>query len=291
MRVGSQGEPLMQIQREHDQKAGTGEIRMETIASESMNVSDAEKEKLFQQEYQVVIDYISLDVETFTHPVTAYQLLAGQGNEEAEKLLNLVHTTASMQRAKDVITAILPIASDDVDYGTGGSEDIFGDEDDGEGEFMDIMEKQTVTIGITDAHSLYFLNLFGLRGLFSLIVGEENAIDDTQCMMQMSGFGFNPSKVEREVERDNEVARMESVFSVLLLEQSLAQETRNPDHRLLASVNNHSRQLATSLETVKWQLEVFYNKINPLRSVKNLLSSYGTRGYRSFTKKWEDAEE
>ncbi|KAL8104907.1 hypothetical protein AgCh_028900 [Apium graveolens] len=27
------------------------------------------------------------------------------------------------------------------------------------------------------------------------------------------------------------------------------------------------------------------------RSVKNLLSSYGTRGYRSFTKKWEDAEE
>ncbi|KAL8114364.1 hypothetical protein AgCh_021285 [Apium graveolens] len=136
-------------------------------------------------------------------------------------------------------------------------------------------------------HFRYFLNLFGLRGLFSLIVGEENAIDDTQCMMQMSGFGFDPSKVER----DNEVARMESVFSVLLLEQSLAQETRNPDHRLLASVNNHRRQLATSLETVKWQLEVFYNKINPLRSVKNLLSSYGTRGYKSFTKKWEDAEE
>ncbi|KAL8132075.1 hypothetical protein AgCh_007827 [Apium graveolens] len=132
----------------------------------------------------------------------------------------------------------------------------------------------------------YFLNLFGLRGLFSLIVGEENAIDDTQCMMQMSGFGFDPSKVEREVERDNEVARMESVFSVLLLEQSLAQETRNPDHRLLASVNNHRHQLATSLETVKWQVNVML-----FWSVKNLLSSYGTRGYRSFTKKWEDAEE
>ncbi|KAL8089884.1 hypothetical protein AgCh_039371 [Apium graveolens] len=29
--------------------------------------------------------------------------------------------------------------------------------------------------------------------------------------------------------------------------------------------------------------------INP--SVKNLLSSYGTRGYRSFTKEWENAEE
>uniref|UniRef100_A0A175YN23 ER membrane protein complex subunit 3 n=1 Tax=Daucus carota subsp. sativus TaxID=79200 RepID=A0A175YN23_DAUCS len=40
----------------------------------------------------------------------------------------------------------------------------------------------------------YFLNLFGLRGLFSLILGEENATDDTQRMMQMSGFGFDPSK-------------------------------------------------------------------------------------------------
>ncbi|KAL8112634.1 hypothetical protein AgCh_020080 [Apium graveolens] len=111
----------------------------------------------------------------------------------------------------------------------------------------------------------YFLNLFGLRGLFSLIVGEENAIDDTQCIMQMSGFGFDPSKVEREVERDNEVARMVSVFSVLLLEQSLAQETRNPDHRLLASVNNHRRQLATSLETVKWQIEKMNRTKLPIR--------------------------
>lgn len=84
----------------------------------------------------------------------------------------------------------------------------------------------------------YFLNLFGLRGLFSLILGEENgqsvfrfkgfhffttllnhdswkffvfiftclilweidmiflaAMDDTQRMMQMGGFGFDPSKV------------------------------------------------------------------------------------------------
>ncbi|KAL8090231.1 hypothetical protein AgCh_039634 [Apium graveolens] len=170
----------------------------------------------------------------------------------------------------------------------------------------------------------YFLNLFGLRGLFSLIVGEENAIDDTQCMIQMSGFGFDPSKVEREVERDNEVARgrgtMIVSMPVLVVEDLIVISDRaynrievlemdgisvfnfvarakscsrnhNPDHRLFASINNHRRQLATSLETVKWQLEVFYNKINPLRSVKNLLSSYGTRGYRSFTKKWEDAEE
>ncbi|KAF3599666.1 hypothetical protein F2Q69_00033717 [Brassica cretica] len=42
--------------------------------------------------------------------------------------------------------------------------------------------------------SWYFLNLFGLRGLFSLILGDENAIDDTQRMMQMGGFGFDASK-------------------------------------------------------------------------------------------------
>ncbi|XP_074331015.1 uncharacterized protein LOC141668183 [Apium graveolens] len=36
--------------------------------------------------------------------------------------------------------------------------------------------------------------------------------------------------------------------------KSLAQETRNPDNRLLTSVNNHKRQLATSLKTIKWQV-------------------------------------
>ncbi|EOA14233.1 hypothetical protein CARUB_v10027389mg [Capsella rubella] len=42
--------------------------------------------------------------------------------------------------------------------------------------------------------SLYFLNLFGLRGLFSLILEDENAVDDTQRMLQMGGFGFDASK-------------------------------------------------------------------------------------------------
>ncbi|XP_074326037.1 uncharacterized protein LOC141664077 [Apium graveolens] len=55
--------------------------------------------------------------------------------------------------------------------------------------------------------------------------------------------------------------RMESVYRVLLHEQSLVQETRNPDHRLLASLNNHKCQLATSLETVKWQLEDFEREV------------------------------
>ena len=82
----------MQEKRDHERNAGTRVIRMVTIASESMNVNDTERERLFEQEYQAAIDSISLDAETFTHPVTAYQTLAVQGNVEAERLLNLVHT-------------------------------------------------------------------------------------------------------------------------------------------------------------------------------------------------------
>ncbi|KAL8117723.1 hypothetical protein AgCh_015556 [Apium graveolens] len=136
---------------------------MKTIASESMNVSDADKEKLFQQEYQAVIDSISLDVEIFTHPITAYQFLAGQGNEEAEKLLNLVHTTASMQRAKDVITSMPPTASDDIDYEIGDSEDIFGDEYDDEEEFMDTGGEAGPSLGLSIRSVQLEFDQFGLH--------------------------------------------------------------------------------------------------------------------------------
>ena len=43
---------------------------MDVIASELMNVQDADREGLSQQT-QVVIDSTSLDAETFTHPVPA----------------------------------------------------------------------------------------------------------------------------------------------------------------------------------------------------------------------------
>ncbi|OVA09245.1 Protein of unknown function DUF106 [Macleaya cordata] len=58
------------------------------------------------------------------------------------------------------------------------------------------IDLSTVDVSYVSSRSwyLYFLNLFGLRGLFSLILGEENATDDTQRMMQMSGFGFDPTK-------------------------------------------------------------------------------------------------
>lgn len=53
-------------------------------------------------------------------------------------MLNLVHTTTSMQRAKDAITAMPTKADDDVDYPSGGSEDFFGDEDDDDEGLTDI---------------------------------------------------------------------------------------------------------------------------------------------------------
>lgn len=56
------------------------------------------------------------------------------------------------------------------------------------------IDLSTVDVSYVSSRSWYFLNLFGLRGLFSLILGEENAQDDTQRMMQMSGFGFDATK-------------------------------------------------------------------------------------------------
>ena len=57
----------MQEYREIERNIGTSDIRVEAIASELKDVDEAEKERLFQQEYQAEIDSISLDADTFTH--------------------------------------------------------------------------------------------------------------------------------------------------------------------------------------------------------------------------------
>ncbi|KAL0363154.1 UNVERIFIED_CONTAM: ER membrane protein complex subunit [Sesamum calycinum] len=56
------------------------------------------------------------------------------------------------------------------------------------------IDLSTVDVSYVSSRSWYFLNLFGLRGLFSLILGEDNATDDAQRMMQMGGFGFDPTR-------------------------------------------------------------------------------------------------
>ena len=69
--MGSQGETLMQQKRENERNAGTGAIRMDVIASESMNIHDVDREGLSQQP-KAVIDSTSLDAEAFTHPIPSY---------------------------------------------------------------------------------------------------------------------------------------------------------------------------------------------------------------------------
>nr|XP_023915503.1 uncharacterized protein LOC112027060 [Quercus suber]POF25665.1 hypothetical protein CFP56_17923 [Quercus suber] len=61
--------------------------------------------------------------------------------------------------------------------------------------------------------------------------------------------------------------RMESIFRLLLHEQSLVQ-VEHPDPKLLLSLDYHRRDLATTLETAKWQLEDFERAVN-LSSMKD----------------------
>ncbi|KAK1383944.1 hypothetical protein POM88_021679 [Heracleum sosnowskyi] len=92
-----------------------------------MGVNEGERELTIQEHYQQTLDSISLDPETFTHPVPAYQITAQQGNVEAERSLHLIHTTASMQRAKDALTNLSPGAAASGDFDLSDDEDSFGD--------------------------------------------------------------------------------------------------------------------------------------------------------------------
>ncbi|KAK1383977.1 hypothetical protein POM88_021712 [Heracleum sosnowskyi] len=123
----SHGEPMMQ-EYSGEREGTTGATREEaTIANELMEVHEGERELTFQEHYQQTLDSISLDPETFTHPVPAYQIMAQQGNVEAERSFNLIHTTASMQRAKDDLTNLSPGAAASSDFDFSDDDDSFGD--------------------------------------------------------------------------------------------------------------------------------------------------------------------
>ncbi|MDV3191821.1 MAG: hypothetical protein Q8841_02660, partial [Candidatus Phytoplasma australasiaticum] len=126
-----------ELEMEQRSKRKGGMSRTVALKAEEESPKAATWEGLSQQP-QAVIDSTSVDDEAFTHPVPSYQLLAEQGNDNAERMLNLVHTTQSMVRAKDAITT-LPSTAGDVDYETSGSTDFFGDEGgDSEEEPLDI---------------------------------------------------------------------------------------------------------------------------------------------------------
>ncbi|KAL8148136.1 hypothetical protein AgCh_005473 [Apium graveolens] len=67
---------------------------------------EPDKERQFQQHYKAVIDNISLDADTFTHPVSAFQFLAAQDNVEAEQTLHIVHTSESLIRDKVAVNRL-----------------------------------------------------------------------------------------------------------------------------------------------------------------------------------------
>lgn len=81
----------------------------------------------------------------------------------------------------------------------------------------------------------------------------------------MREWESDPLFAAAEVVQDS-ADRMESIYRLLLHEQSLIQG----DHKyakLLSSVEYHRRDLATALETAKWQLEDFEREANSLAFV------------------------
>ncbi|XP_011077866.1 uncharacterized protein LOC105161761 isoform X1 [Sesamum indicum] len=75
----------------------------------------------------------------------------------------------------------------------------------------------------------------------------------------MRGWESDPLFAAAEVVQDS-ADRMESIFRLLLHEQSLVQG-HHTDGKLLSSIEHHRRALATTLETAKWQLEDFEREV------------------------------
>ncbi|KAL8128092.1 hypothetical protein AgCh_014883 [Apium graveolens] len=87
-------------------------LRKGSEHSERLSCSQAKGEEKSEN----MQDSVSFKAEAFTHHVPAYQVLAEQDNVASERILNFVHTTASMQRANDAITTMPFTAGDEFDY-------------------------------------------------------------------------------------------------------------------------------------------------------------------------------
>ena len=91
----------MQEQREIERNAG---------------VNEGFSEQAYQAEYRSILDSVPLDPETFTHGMPSIEAFAILDNQTAERSLNLIHTTSSMLRAKEALSALPANAGDDFHY-------------------------------------------------------------------------------------------------------------------------------------------------------------------------------
>ena len=82
---------------------------------------------------------INLDASTFKHDNPAYQEIASSKNEEAEQLLGLVHTQASIIHSKEALKSIPEVnEEEEEDYyaGEGGSIDSMSTDAEAEDEWL-----------------------------------------------------------------------------------------------------------------------------------------------------------
>ncbi|KAL8119380.1 hypothetical protein AgCh_016774 [Apium graveolens] len=98
-------------------------LRAESELSERLGCSPTKGEEMSEPILAISSGLAKVSEGSPTLDGEAYQTLAGQGNEEAEKMFNLVHTNASLQRANDAITAIPSTTNSDFEL----ADDSFGD--------------------------------------------------------------------------------------------------------------------------------------------------------------------
>ena len=75
------------------------------------------------------------------------------------------------------------------------------------------IELQSLDVTYVSSLSWYFLNFFGLRGVFNLCLGE-NTLDDTQAMQQQMAMGMNTEKAFAAVKENLDMMEHEFVLYV-----------------------------------------------------------------------------
>ncbi|KAK1379096.1 hypothetical protein POM88_025840 [Heracleum sosnowskyi] len=252
----SHGEPMMQ-EKSGEREGTTDTQRKEpVIASELMEVNEGERELTFQEHYQQTLDSISLDPETFTHPVPAYQIMAQQGNVEAERSLNLIHTTASMLRDKDALANLSPGAGGSFEYDGSSS-----DEDSLDAVLHVATTTQTGTYVVPPKPRWLSQDLLGHQGLDAAITRQ-----------------YNEAYLAHESAPDTEKKFYKALMDSLEIQRLQMLQTRIEAREIKDSIENLKDSTARRLDeklpllTVA-RMTTFFNKDNEVTTTLKTLTS------------------